>query len=259
MRLLSLFLIVGLLSACSTYQYVTLSNTSLKPGDKNEYVFETDSVKVSYSFEGANCPVWVKVFNKLDKPLYVDWSKSAVIINGERRSYYQETAIIDISSSNAQYRWTKNYSNSYTASNGKMVYNERVTFIPPQSFVNYQSLLIRDTFFPIGDPLNNNKTTIVTESGNVPAKKLKYDEAGSPFRFRSFLTMSTDQHFASFTSIDHTFWVSEVVQVGASPKSITKRPSNQFYMKRTSDAGTFLGIVTLVGILGGLAALSKGQ
>ncbi|HNC30155.1 MAG TPA: hypothetical protein PKX08_09130, partial [Cyclobacteriaceae bacterium] len=71
-------------TGCSTYQYVTVSSP-LKT--QNEFIAENDTVKISYDFSGEQGPVKISIYNKLSTPLYVDWSKSALIIGDMRKSY----------------------------------------------------------------------------------------------------------------------------------------------------------------------------
>ena len=82
---LSVFFIV--LSGCSRYQYVYI-NSDLAHDEKKVYYAENDSVKISYKFEGLNCPVSIGIFNKLPVPLYVDWKRSAVIVDSLLISYW---------------------------------------------------------------------------------------------------------------------------------------------------------------------------
>lgn len=63
-----------LLTSCSKYQINMLSSTNaVKDEQTGVFNVENDSVKISYSFYGKNAPVSIQVFNKSDKPLYIDW------------------------------------------------------------------------------------------------------------------------------------------------------------------------------------------
>ena len=84
------------MSSCSSYYYSVLeSNDTI--GEKNEdkdFVIENDSVFISYCFYGENAPISITVYNKTDEPLFVDWQRSALIIDDVATSYYQEKAPI---------------------------------------------------------------------------------------------------------------------------------------------------------------------
>ena len=59
-------------------------------GEKNErgdFVQENDTVRISYRFWGENAPVTITIYNKLDEPLYVDWGRSALIIDDVATTY----------------------------------------------------------------------------------------------------------------------------------------------------------------------------
>ena len=84
----ALALVACVLVSCSTYQVNVLSSTNTTKDDKTGvFNFENDSVKITYSFYGNNAPVSIQVFNKLDKPLYIDWQRSAAIIGDNAVSY----------------------------------------------------------------------------------------------------------------------------------------------------------------------------
>src|SRR5437879_399347 len=78
--------------SCSKFQYVTLQSSI--PVQSKGFVIENDSVKITYSFKGQNCPVQVEVYNKLEKPVYLDWKKSALIMNEERFSFWEDKTSI---------------------------------------------------------------------------------------------------------------------------------------------------------------------
>ncbi len=73
--------IVFLFTGCTTYQYMTVSGKNIRQNERQEFVVENDSIRVKYNFSGEDAPVNVEVTNKLDRPVYVDWSRSALIIN----------------------------------------------------------------------------------------------------------------------------------------------------------------------------------
>jgi hypothetical protein len=79
------------ITSCTTYYVSKISSTnSVKNEQTGEFTVENDSIKVTYSFASLQAPVKVTVRNKLKIPLYVDWSKSALIFNEEATSYVPE-------------------------------------------------------------------------------------------------------------------------------------------------------------------------
>ena len=98
-NLLYLFVFAALLlglSACSSYYYSML-NSNDPVGEKNErgdFVQENDTVRISYRFWGENAPVTITIYNKLDEPLYVDWGRSALIIDDVATTYDPKVASV---------------------------------------------------------------------------------------------------------------------------------------------------------------------
>src|SRR4051812_46882763 len=74
--------------SCSRYQYATINGSSgITTNDKLEFVAENDSLRLVYNFNGANAPINITIQNKLQKPVYIDWQRSALIVNDKAISY----------------------------------------------------------------------------------------------------------------------------------------------------------------------------
>ncbi len=79
-----------LLSSCSSTFYYSSLNTAneyVEKVDNGDFLIETDSLWIAYCFKGPGAPMQITVFNKLDEPLYVDWERSALIIDDKAFSY----------------------------------------------------------------------------------------------------------------------------------------------------------------------------
>ena len=81
------------INACKTsIEYAQLFKTTgvnLKESPNN-YTFENDTVRIVYSFWAEKGIMAFRVFNKTDKPLYIDWKKSTYISNGLKYNYYED-------------------------------------------------------------------------------------------------------------------------------------------------------------------------
>ena len=92
-RMLFVLSVVALfcMSSCSSYYYSVLeSNDAVgEKNDDKDFVIENDSVCISYCFYGEDAPISITVYNKMDEPLFVDWQRSALIIDDVATSYYQ--------------------------------------------------------------------------------------------------------------------------------------------------------------------------
>src|SRR5215831_12435682 len=82
-------------TSCSVYQYGTIGSTGLHLNEKNEFVAENDSLRIQYNFSGEDAPVKLMIWNKLDKPIYVDWQHSALVVNNKSISYSDKPVYID--------------------------------------------------------------------------------------------------------------------------------------------------------------------
>lgn len=84
-RMLFVLSVVALLcmSSCSSYYYSVLeSNDAVgEKNDDKDFVIENDSVCISYCFYGEDAPISITVYNKMDEPLFVDWQRSALILD----------------------------------------------------------------------------------------------------------------------------------------------------------------------------------
>ena len=145
-NLLYLFVFAALLlglSACSSYYYSML-NSNDPVGEKNErgdFVQENDTVRISYRFWGENAPVTITIYNKLDEPLYVDWGRSALIIDDVATTYDPKVASVRGESSSvasgSSFHWSDRSSSGWSYSEGSFSGDvslpKGVEFIPPHS------------------------------------------------------------------------------------------------------------------------------
>src|SRR5690349_7860336 len=86
MRPLSITLILLSLlgfSSCATYQYITLGSPEVATDASKSLSWENDTMRVTYNFHGEGGPISITVGNKMDKPLFVNWTKSALIRDGQ--------------------------------------------------------------------------------------------------------------------------------------------------------------------------------
>src|SRR5882757_9786989 len=94
MRPLSMALILLAFSSCTSYQYLTLDSPEVQKNDKKEFSWQNDTLRLTYNFHGEGGPVSLTVFNKTDKPLYVNWKKSALIRDSQAISLFKSNVQI---------------------------------------------------------------------------------------------------------------------------------------------------------------------
>lgn len=207
-----------LMSSCTSYQYVTLSG-NLPQGESNDFYVENDSVLVWFSFDGQYEPVTLEINNKLSKPVYVDWSKSSIIINGESYNY-NPVNIVDI--------------------------------IPPQAYITRTPANLSWTPYELPDKEQGTKVQLMSGYNTYSARRYDFEPEQTPLAFRCFLSLSTDEAFSAPFFIDSDFWVSAITTTTQAEPSAFQRLGNQFYLSQATNAGiamSGLGTVSLLLLL----------
>lgn len=218
---------IVLLSGCSAYQHVRLaSNTPMN--EKSNFLIENDSINIIYSFNGQSGPINMELLNKLDKPIYIDWRKSALIINGQSFSLWKDEA--RISGTTTGYRIIHESNIAYSTGNleGTIARADKVTFVPPHSKIVVNSYVLQTTFF--NNPmLIGEKMKFYTPEGKRKAMKFTFSKEASPLNFRIFLSLSMDDSLKKIFNFDNAFWVSDYFNTATSAKALGIFPGNQFY------------------------------
>lgn len=225
------FLTFGiLLTGCISYQHVRLSG-DVELTDQSEFLFENDSLRILYSFAGYQGPIHMEIFNKLNKPFYVDMRKSALISNGKSTGLWKDVSMLNGSATEYKVNPPNAYVNSTSSINGTMVRKDHITFIPPQSKIVIDSYILRYRLFKTPEKTGE-KTSFHTTSGNKRATKYSFSREDSPLNFRIFLSFGMDDTAYTPFYIDNGFWVSDYFKSHASPRLLGIQGSNQFHLIR---------------------------
>ena len=259
-NLLYLFVFAALLlglSACSSYYYSML-NSNDPVGEKNErgdFVQENDTVRISYRFWGENAPVTITIYNKLDEPLYVDWGRSALIIDDVAPTYDPKVASVrGESSSVASGRGITNVRTVYSTE-PPVSLPKGVEFIPPHSkLVNTPLQLANFPFneIPKEEYVKEQMTTKANTTVNIRVKD--FTEEDSPLRFRSYLTLfagGTNGKPLKHSSFERNFYLAKLIKVGdVAPQYFDEgqqQSGDFFYVKEThgATAGLVVGAIAV--------------
>jgi len=244
------------LSGCSVYQHVKLES-NIRQNEKSEFLIENDSISIIYSFHGQNGPIHIELLNKLDKPLFIDWGKSALITNGQSISLWKDEARISANATEYKIIPENVVVSSTSNIEGTIVRKDKISFLPPRSNISLNSYVLQSKFFD--SPIQESKwTTLYTTEGKVSVRKFSFTKEDSPLNFRIFLSISNDESFKNPIQFDNTFWVSDYFATSVSPKSWGIIPGNQFYIRKTTNFSRTMGVVSLVGIIT-LGAIVKGD
>ncbi len=216
-----LFLTIGLfaLSGCAVVQimYTEQSSNNLKV-ENNNYVYENDTLKITYSFWAEDGVMAFIIENKLDIPLYIDWKKSAFISSKNKLNYYSEKEITNTKGADASapfayrnaYDWSKWYPITLGISESTSVKykEERITFIPPHAVSDRASYNIYPNQYIIMDSI---KKTQLGDS-KVKGRVTTFTKDNAIITFRNFLTYSTKESFDLEKYVSNEFYVRKVVQ-----------------------------------------------
>ena len=221
---------VLLLSCNKEYIQILRTNSVGLNESKQGWFFENDSIKISYNFNARGGVMSFKLFNKLDKPIYLDWKNSSFIYNGEKNNFWIEesnTVGSSVQSSqvgrNAYNAFDRNvYGLTFGLLSQKTVKAERITFIPPKSGISsniayYQFRLTKtDSHYRV-DPTKATKISVK----DLTKKKEKlrsgyiytYNETNSIISFRNYLALSFAENSSQFNFIDNKFYVSSLAEI----------------------------------------------
>lgn len=211
-----------LLNSCGdeSLQIITTKSTNTKV-ENDFYVYENETVKVTYQFWHDRGLMSFTVYNKLDAPIYIDWSKSCLINNSTKLNYWAGESCSAFRYFGHHYYSGKIEAPGYNvdelvgvSSSAKSAMLEKVTFIPPKS--NYYRSQFH--FWPEDFMrLDRNKFDIVQSNEN-PKEKTKvwsadYDKSNSPLSIRNYIAVSKTSNTEDCTYIDNEFYVSSVKEM----------------------------------------------
>jgi|GEM_PF-413096 len=249
-KIILLVFIFSTILSCKNYVQVIKTKGTNTELLENLYVFENDTLKIIYSFWHEKGLMSFSIYNKLDKPIYIDWKKTSYIDNGVKLNYWRDEAITNTSFHSYIYSgpglnpYLNSKSNTISDINGFAVSNsfkpERVTFIPPKS--SY----FRSSFYIYPKEYFNLKTNSefeLRERNDDNSKKTKvyfmrFTKENSPILFRNFYTFSLSEKFDTEFFVDNEFWLSEILEMDKRhfeyPVIDQNIPGGNFYIKNSN-------------------------
>jgi hypothetical protein len=197
-------------TGCSRYQYLFIGS-SLPQNNLKEYVVDNDTVSIRYNYSEANLRLTVSIYNKLLRPLYIDYLKSAIIINNEQL-------------------------------NGPIYDDTQPGFIAPLSYVRLKSNPVRYEDFDIKD-LGESKQVQI---GSGKGTKLSFDKNSTPLHFRIIIALTENDDYSAATFYDYSFWLSDIIESGVKPKSVPERQANQSYINTSASTNIWLAYTGVI-------------
>lgn len=263
MKILFNLILSGILlssfTSCSTYYINTLSSVNMvKDSNTGEFQFENDSVKISYGFAGENAPVKIKVHNKLRVPLFVDWTRSSMIYNGQSKGFIPDE--VKFSGNISTNTWNeRTLSSAESTINGSVQSQKQVSFIPPNA--NFETIIKsfdQDTFENLSDSLFKERDVLPTVEGQVKVNVGNFDSSNSPLSFRTYITFYTQDGLNNnIFSLDREFYVSKSVRTSGRPHTIinyNRSAGDVFYTSKPTGYGkTMTGFGVAAAVVGAAA------
>lgn len=208
-----------ILFSCSRHISIyEISTNSPNITDGRLFVFENDTVKITYSFWDENGVMAYSVYNKLSTPLYIDWKKSSMIRNGNKIDYWKDGVTSSGSFTGRLYSGTITPNSIYSIGSGQYSFEsikpERVTFLAPNSSITrVQNKLFNSIKTIVSKPYLKKKLNKYDGSSTKEVEYKNYDPTVTPLLFRNFLSISTTETFTNEKYIDNTFYVSTVYDI----------------------------------------------
>ena len=227
--------ILFLFNSCASYQYYTVNSAGVAQNDKHEFVIENDSLRLVYNFNGFNAPVNITIQNKLSVPVYIDWQRSALIVNDQAISYVPAEMRIDggFQSNSSKYGNISGYKTTSGHIQATASLPPSIDFMPPQTYLTKSQLNIpARSIEQVPETAFHREKYMAVEGITVSVKRATFTEATSPLRFRSYLTIMVGELTTKPLTLEHSFYVSELMTTGALPADmyiISPNKGNMFY------------------------------
>ena len=229
------FMVLLLLSGCSK-SYMQIFDTEAKgvPNINDQWVYEDDTVSIAYSLWASGGTMSFAIYNKTDRPLFIDWKNSALIINDQKLSYWADRSVTSSSGTSTSSSYAYSTTNaespifdwsyvlqSLTTTRGSfqtqgvMVKEERITSLPPHSYVGMNRYRFREELWKFNGP--NARTVDVPKAnghGYSSVSEEDFRSDTSPLRIRNFVALSFSETMDSVFYVDNSFWVSRVREMG---------------------------------------------
>lgn len=250
------------LSSCKSYLLSTVSapNTQLDQST-GALTMQNDSLAITYNFSGEGALLNIDVHNKLNEPLYINWEKSAVIVNNKAYSLVDDKLkFAGESSGSSSDLYRSGITNSEGSFKGSIQLSKNESFVPPHTKISrVTDILSKIESSKIPDSAYQKIALNDTESGVINAKESAFTAQNSPLTFKTYLTLYTlkDNQPKPF-SREQDFYVSRVLKTNANPKNIedfSTLPGNVMILAKSTGYAKAVTVLALSAVVvgGGVA------
>jgi hypothetical protein len=230
MKLSLLILTSVFFTSCTpTYQYFTVSGNNISKNEQDEFVFENDTLRIAYRFDGYHGPVNITIYNKTNEPVEINWRKSALIYNQQAIAYYSANMSLNGVATDTIFRSRWSPTISVGDIRADIVVNEASQYIPPNSSIVKVPLNLPVSAFDRSKLDYLPRQTLKYPDGTrFRYTSLEFDERNSPALLRSYLSFATNS--GKEFSIEHQFYVSGIRQAGGYYPQESENKPDRFYI-----------------------------
>lgn len=222
-----LIILAFLNSACTPrYHFQVFNNVT--PLKSSSLSYSNDEIGVEYNLWGQDLSILVELTNKTDKPIYLDLSQSALIVNGVALTSYMDTEFstsISTASTRSttyvnQYGFLKNPGYGRAISSSVTMKSSPLVYLPPKS--TYKRL------FSYGDPVSVYAAPGAKLKRSEKIKHLTFTRENTPYQFRFNIGYSKHKNLEAMAFLDNEFWVEsiDVMREGAFLGKVADRDPN---------------------------------
>ena len=157
--------------------------------DSTKLFYSNDSFSIQYDFYGTSPKndtsvreMRMHIYNKLDKPLIIDWGQSSDIIGSKTYNYLSRP--------------------------------NQFANIPPKTSIDHSTYIFLQTNFLTIPMKKSYKQKVMTPNSDggdsFVISETDYNISNTTFIFRNYLALSYDASLNTRFYLDHQFWVSSV-------------------------------------------------
>lgn len=245
--LFSAFALAVFITSCTKLAHL-YETKSMTDTSNQENLFENDTVRIVYSFWSEGGSFSFSIYNKLNKPLYIDWKRSSFIKNNDKLNYWSDEVLTKSTSKKSTVYYYGFSLLSAESGVSSSVKPEQVTFIAPKSTVYKIQFNLNEKLSPKLPKVA--RTTIVPRSdkskNTTKVSYIDFVENNTPLSFRNFMTLSTSDKFTNEFYIDNGFYLSKVIQMPLSQLTGSSTSSGLNLMKVPSPYKDKMNFYVLV-------------
>jgi hypothetical protein len=246
--ILFLFSII-LLTSCTVYHYTTVESKSIQKNEQAGFAEENDTMRIEYNFNGYSGPVSIRILNKTDRPLYVDWKRSSIIVNNNAISYFNPNIQLDGTISSQSIQSTNQVSAGDGTVHANLAVQPGISFIPPHAYTqnNYVHLSSFVNSRIPAEQMKREKLYIDNLEYNL--RKIYFSETNTPLFFKSYITFILGDNNGQSFSKQHDFYIASFSRTSLKPEERyhNRIPGNTFFTSSPTGVGTFVGVTALLG------------